>query len=71
MLLVWCPGCVVRVLTIADPNAAGNQVVYNYKDREFVTVPPGPLDNIVFHFAMDGCALHKVRVRMHGSQSCV
>ena len=49
------------VLTVADPNAPTNLVAYSYKDREFKTIPPGPLDNIVFHFSMDGSALHVVR----------
>ncbi len=48
------------VLTVADPNVPTNLVAYHFKDREYKTIPPGPLDNIVFHFCMDGSALHTV-----------
>jgi dynein intermediate chain 1 len=50
---------ITRVITANDPNAPANRVVYHFKDREFKTIPPGAEDNIVFHFSMDGHALHR------------
>ena len=60
-----CSRLRLRVLTVADPNSASNLVAYSYKEREFKTIPPGPLDNIVFHFSMDGSSLHVVRTGLH------
>ncbi len=38
--------------------APDNIIKYNYKDRLFKADPPGPLDHLAVHFAMDGAAIH-------------
>lgn len=48
-----------RVLTANDPNVPNNITKYNYKEKAYKQDPDGPMDHLVFHFTMDGCALHK------------
>jgi dynein intermediate chain 1 len=47
-----------RVLTANDPNVPNNISKYNYKDRAFKQDPEGPMDNLAFHFQLEGCVLH-------------
>ena len=48
-----------RVLTANDPNVPNNITRYNYKEKSFKQDPEGPMDNLAFHFQLDGCSLHK------------
>ena len=50
---------ITRVLTANDPNVPDNTTKYNYKEKAYKQDPEGPMDHLVFHFEMDGCALHK------------
>ena len=50
---------ITRVLTANDPNVPDNITKYNYKEKAYKQDPEGPMDHLVFHFEMDGCALHK------------
>jgi dynein intermediate chain 1 len=50
---------VTRVLTANDPNVANNITKYNYKEKAYKQDPEGPMDNLIFHFQLDGCSLHK------------
>lgn len=49
---------VTRSLTASDPNFPTNLVVYNFKEREYQPLPPGPYDSCVFHFSLDGSVVH-------------
>lgn len=49
---------VTRVLTANDPNVPSNIVVFDFKASEYKKLPPGPSDHVVFHFAMEGSAMH-------------
>mmetsp|Transcript_14615 Transcript_14615/g.22033 ORF Transcript_14615/g.22033 Transcript_14615/m.22033 type:complete len:203 (+) Transcript_14615:116-724(+) len=48
-----------RILTANDPNVPNNTTKYNYKEKAYKQDPEGPMDNLAFHFQMDGCSLHK------------
>lgn len=48
-----------RVLTATDPNVPNNTTKFNYKEKAYKQDPEGPMDNLAFHFQLDGCALHK------------
>ena len=50
---------ITRILTANDPNVPNNITKYNYKEKAYKQDPEGPMDHLVFHFQMDGCALHK------------
>mmetsp|Transcript_84867 Transcript_84867/g.205776 ORF Transcript_84867/g.205776 Transcript_84867/m.205776 type:complete len:705 (+) Transcript_84867:326-2440(+) len=49
---------VTRVLTANDPNVPANIVVFDFKASEYKKLPPGPSDHVVFHFSMEGSAMH-------------
>jgi dynein intermediate chain 1 len=48
-----------RILTANDPNVPNNISKYNYKEKAFRQDPEGLMDNLSFHFSLEGCALHK------------
>jgi dynein intermediate chain 1 len=48
-----------NVLTANDPNVPSNITKYNYKEKTYKQDPEGPMDNLAFHFVLDGCSLHK------------
>ena len=50
---------ITRVLTANDPNLANNTVKYNYKEKTYKQDPEGPMDNLTFHFQMNGNRLFK------------
>jgi dynein intermediate chain 1 len=50
---------ITRVLTANDPNVPNNITKYNYKEKAYKQDPEGLMDNLIFHFQMDGCSLHK------------
>lgn len=47
-----------RVLTANDPNIPNNISKYNYKEKAFKQDPEGPMDNLAFHFQLEGCVMH-------------
>jgi len=50
---------ITRVLTANDPNIPNNTTKYNYKEKSYKQDPEGPMDNLAFHFQMDGCSMHR------------
>lgn len=50
---------ITRVLTANDPNIPNNISKYNYKEKSYKQDPEGPMDNLAFHFQIDGCSLFK------------